>query len=237
MPLYDMQRPEVRRRSRSDANPEYVVSVDLGYARDHTALALVQNVESAEQDGARRPRYHVRRLKRFPLRTETPEIIDYLCDFVQWPSLRDKIKLVVDGSGSGRPIYQEMARAGLRPTPYVITAGSAATGNHVSKQVLVSRLKLCMEQRRMKVSPHLNLSTELQKEFQNFQAKLSPSGNWKYGAAAGQHDDLVMAIAMGVHFFEARCGVPRVRATIISPVGEMAYSAAWDSSIYRTFGL
>jgi hypothetical protein len=237
MPRYDVQRREVRRRSRSDAEIEYVASVDLGYARDYTALALVQRVELAEHEGTR-PEYHVRRLKRFALRTETPEIIEYLRDFVQWRSVRDKITLVVDGSGGGRPIFQEMARAGLRPTALVITAGGAVNGNHVSKQVLVSRLKLCMEQRRVKVAPLLQLSAELQKEFQNFQAKLSPSGNWKFGAAAGQHDDLVMAIAMGVHFFEARARVPQVRLTVMStPEGTGHGSAAWDPSIYREFGL
>jgi hypothetical protein len=208
---------------------------DLGYARDYTALALVQRV--AAPDETQRPEYHVRWLKRFPLRTETPTIIRDLCEFVQWRPVRDKIKLVVDGSGSGRPIHQEMARTGLRPISYVITAGNGATGNHVSKQVLVSRLKLCMEQRRAKVSPYLQLSAELKKEFQNFQAKLSPSGNWKYGAAAGEHDDLVMAIAMGIHFFEARSGVPRVRATMISSPEGTGYGSAWSPSVYRAFGL
>ena len=116
MPRQETQRPEVRRRSRSDAEIEYAVSVDLGYARDYTALAIVQRVECAGLDQLQRPEYHVRSLKRFPLRTETPAIIDDLCDLVQWQPLRDKVKLVVDGSGSGCPIHQEMARKGLSRT-------------------------------------------------------------------------------------------------------------------------
>lgn len=237
MPRHEMQRPEMRRRSRSDAEIEYAVSVDLGFARDYTALAIVQRVELAVLDQVQRPEYHVRSLKRFPLRTETPAIIHHLYDLVQWRPLRDKIKVVVDGSGSGRPIHQEMARTGLRPTPYVITAGGGAHGNHVSKQVLVSRLKLCMEQRRVKVSPYLQLSAELKGEFQNFQAKISPSGNWKYGAAAGTHDDFVMAIAMAIYFFEARSGVPRVRATMMSSPEGTGYGSAWSTSVYRAFRL
>src|SRR3954452_5018228 len=109
-----MPRPEVRRRSRSDQEPEFVLSVDLGYAQDYTALALVQRVEVTEQDALRAPQYHVRMLKRFPLRTETPAIIADLCDYVQWRPVRDKIQIVVDASGSGTPIYQEMRRARLR---------------------------------------------------------------------------------------------------------------------------
>src|SRR5437762_14249586 len=100
MERYDMPRPDVRRRSRSDQEPEFVLSVDLGYAQDFTAVALVQRVEVTEEDELREPpQFHIRGLKQFPLRTETPAIIDYLSDYVDWRLVRDNIQIVVDASG------------------------------------------------------------------------------------------------------------------------------------------
>ncbi len=62
-------------RPGSEQELDHVIAVDLGHVRDFTALVLLKRVNDPTRD---RAIYHVGHLKRFPLGTQTPEIIDYL---------------------------------------------------------------------------------------------------------------------------------------------------------------
>src|SRR5262249_35840733 len=137
-----MTRPVARRRSRSDADLSFVISMDLGFVRDFTVLALFEREFFEEPVGSQRVEYHITRLKRFELCTEAPEIIDYLSEFMAWRVLQDSCRLVVDATGAGLPLAQEMRRAGLRPIGLKITGGASVGAATVSKQALMSRLKV-----------------------------------------------------------------------------------------------
>jgi hypothetical protein len=223
-----VERRSVQRRSRNEEDPQFVIAVDFGLVRDFTALAVAERVKPPDDGAADRmsshaaERFHVRELKRFPLRTQSPEIIDFICQLMARPWLGGRCGLIVDASGAGLPIVQEMRRRGLRPVAITITGGDRINGNHVPKRDLLSRLSLLFQQSRLRISPYIRFRAELMEEFENFTIKFTANGKSTYSAASGAHDDLIMALCLACHFFAYRRGTPRVRATVIgSQVGRL----------------
>ena len=198
-----------------------MVALDFGHARDFTVLILLQRVEppvdEGDNDGGRiqQAHYHLRKLKRFALRTETPEVIRYVQGLVNGRSLRNRVALIADASGMGGPIVREMRRHGLDVIPLITTGGGRAHDNNLPKQDLISRVKLLLEQRRLKFSTELKLRNELTEEFQNFEIRSTANGNATYGAASGYHDDIIMAISFGCFYFERRRARTFIHATIL----------------------
>jgi hypothetical protein len=64
------------------------------------------------------------------------------------------------------------------------------------------------------IASNVKLRAELIEEFNNFILKYTQNGNPTFSAAAGAHDDLIMALVLACYFFENRRGLPRVYATI-----------------------
>jgi hypothetical protein len=217
-----VERRSVRRLSRGDQNPKFVLALDFGFVRDYTALVLVERVNCPDDPLMRtnaaedRVQYHVRDIKRFPLGTQTPQIIENICQRMTLRSLAGRTSLIVDATGAGIPIVQEMRQRGLRPVPITITGGGRMKGFSVPKRDLVSRLLLLLQQHRLRISSRLPLRLELKEEFNNFNVKFTANGKPTYSASSAAHDDIIMALCLAVHFFEGRRGVPRVHATVIS---------------------
>lgn len=214
-----VERRPARRVSRHREPPDWAIGIDFGHARDYTAIALMQRVEPSFEDNEQgvviRPLYHLRGVKRFPLRTETPQVIAYLQRLMDRRTLRDRVALLADGTGLGAPIIQEMRRYGVRVTPLIITAGGQAHGTSVPKRDLVMRVKLLLEQRRLRFSTELKLHHELAEEFQNFEVRSTANGNATYSAASGYHDDIIMAISFCCFYFERRPALTRLRVTLL----------------------
>ena len=144
-----VERRPSRRFSRTGRAPDYVLALDFGYSHDFTTSVLLQRVEceldqTANEDNTQQHRvqYHVKHLKRFPLRTEVPTIISFVIKQMLLPGLKERTGLIVDATGGGIPITQEMRRNGLKPIGMTITAGSRPNGDNVPKQHLLSRLLL-----------------------------------------------------------------------------------------------
>jgi hypothetical protein len=205
------RRNVVRRGSEQEF--DHVIAVDLGHVRDFTALVELKRVDDPARD---QPIYHVGHLKRFPLGTQTPEISEYLSSALARKPLANRTGLIVDGTGAGTPIVQEMRRCGLPAVPIYITGGQKANGSNVPKQQLLSLLLLLLQQRRLKIPQDVRLRAELVEEFNNFMTKRSPSGYLTGSAAAGAHDDLIMALTLACYFFEYRRRRTSVDATIVS---------------------
>ena len=130
-------------------------------------------------------------------------------------TLARRTGLIIDATGGGIPIAQEMRRQRLRPVPITITGGALASGNNVPKRELVSRLLLFLQQRQLKIPPDIKLRQELVDEFNSFVVKFKENGNATYSAAAGAHDDLIMALALACHFFATRRRMPLVQVTFL----------------------
>ncbi len=83
-----------------------------------------------------------------------------------------------------------------------------AGGRNVPKKELVSTLQVLLQARRLRVAPALPEAQTLVRELLNFQVKITPAANETFGAwREGQHDDLVLAMAIAAWQAE-RCPVP-----------------------------
>lgn len=94
---------------------------------------------------------------------------------------------LVDATGVGAPIYQQLLQAGLNVLPYTIT--------NASKSALIDMLALATERREI-VLPEPRLCPELVDELENFMYSITDSGNVKTGAPPGYHDDAVISCAL-----------------------------------------
>ncbi len=105
--------------------------------------------------------------------------------------------LVVDATGVGRAVLDHMAD--LEPVPVTITGGRLTSYDgtmwRVPKKTLLRPLVAATESGRLKVAKGLREAESLQRELQAFQRRITESGNSAF-EGVGQHDDLVIAVAL-----------------------------------------
>jgi phage FluMu gp28-like protein len=92
--------------------------------------------------------------------------------------------LCMDSTGVGDPIYDDLAKAGLRVMGYKFT--------QESKKKLIESLMISFEQERIRILDEPVQTNELQ----IFEYTINPSGTVSYSAPEGYHDDCVMALAL-----------------------------------------
>ena len=106
-----------------------------------------------------------------------------------------------------------MRAAGLKPIAVSITAGKRprrANGIvYVPKRELVRGLVTVFENGRLKIARGLPLAGALLGELQAFQVRFTAKGRDTYAARSGEHDDLVMGVALAVWFAGAGWRGPR----------------------------
>lgn len=90
----------------------------------------------------------------------------------------------IDATGVGDPITEDLQRLGLAIEPFIFT--------NQSKKNLIESLALRIEQRRI-TYPNI---TELISELEAFTYELLPSGQVRYTAPDGLHDDCVISMAL-----------------------------------------
>lgn len=194
----------------------FVVGVDLGQSQDYTALSVVEKLPQwATEPQVRREgnmtytrqvqvekatHYHCRHLERYELGTLYPTIVDKVSALLQTPALRGA-KLVVDGTGVGRPVVDMFRKAGLNPIAVLITAGDTVNveGGYwrVPKRDLVGSVQVALQDKRLKFADTLALASTLVTEMLNFKVKITESANDTYGAwREGQHDDLILSVML-----------------------------------------
>jgi len=180
----------------------YIAGIDLGQAADYTAVTIVEKHTGTRTDPAR---YDVRHLERFALGTAYPAVVartTWLLD-----RLPTGTKLVVDGTGVGRAVVDMFAPLGRRLVPVTITAGDAATlvdrWWRVPKRELVGVIQVLLQTGRLKIAAGLAEAPALTGELLGFQVKITASATDVYGAwREGQHDDLVLALALPLWYAE-----------------------------------
>ena len=99
----------------------------------------------------------------------------------------NRAEVLVDSSGVGEPIYENLRKAGLRVRPYKFTTGSKAD--------LVNNLSLMLEKRQI-VLPKYELCPELIDEMEAYEYSLTEAGTIRTNAPGGQHDDAVVSLGL-----------------------------------------
>jgi hypothetical protein len=161
----------------------FYLGLDLGQRVDHTALAVVERLERARPYGeAEYEGLAVRHVERLPLGVPYPKVVSYVREQVRGPELRQQCKVVVDATGLGAPVVEMLRGAGLgcEILAVTITGGEkeSAAGQgawNVPKRDLIAGLQVLMDVRE----------------------RSSGFRRARWGAErSGQHDDLVMALAL-----------------------------------------
>ena len=152
--------------------------------------------------------YRITWLERIPLRTPYPAVVARIGAILG--SLPRGTELVLDYSGVGRGVADMFVYAGTTPLMVTITGGDAVGwargGNSVTvpKSTLVSRLVALMYSGELVVHRDLKDWPMLRREMINYRTEVTASGQVTWNAAAGAHDDLIIATALAGWCLEGR---------------------------------
>ena len=189
----------------------YVIGVDLGQARDPSAICVIEQTLTTDlslRDGVtfahpQIERLALRHLERPELGTPYPDLVRRIVELSNSEILGGICTVVPDATGVGRPVIDMLREADLNAplVPVVIVPGerhSEKDGyHHVPKRDLVSALAIALQKREIEIAHNLPLSKLLLAEMVNFKMKITAAGNDTFEAwRSGQHDDLVLAVAL-----------------------------------------
>jgi hypothetical protein len=187
------------------------IGLDLGQAKDFSALAIIECVRTITDGGAKDEvtQLNCIHLQRWQLRTSYPAIVTDVVKMINnldpflYP--KDKTTLAVDATGVGAPVVdlfkREQIHAELKPIQIVGGANVSEEFGmiRVPKRDLVSVVQVGLQNRTLKIASGLGLAEVLSRELQNFTVKITDSANDVYGAwREGTHDDLVLAVALAL---------------------------------------
>ena len=179
------------------------VGLDLGQSQDPTAIAVLDYV--GPPNGIRlfaagqepKPIYRVRGLERPPLGTPYPKIVDRVVAIL---GKLHKPQLVIDATGVGRPVVDLFHERGIYGHAVTITGGDNFNQDgrelRVPKRDLVGAAQVLLQSGRLRIAEGLALTPILVKELQAFRVKISANARDTYSAREGEHDDLVLAVAL-----------------------------------------
>ena len=197
-------------------DPTAIAVIERGYVPAGALFNARYWHRGREIHAAREPvrlEYHVRHLERPPLGTSYVDVVERILKLLE--SLGDgELVLAVDTTGVGRPVGDMLRRRleawveGRQKTEITaawitITGGDSVTkaeggGLRVPKRDLASAPLVLMQNKQLKIAQEMPLAETLRKELLNFKVKINIStGHDSYEAwREGDHDDLVLAVAM-----------------------------------------
>jgi hypothetical protein len=214
--------------------PRYVLGLDLGQAQDYTALVVAQ---PSDANPPTIDVGHVERLPLGTRYPAVVEHVGAVVNALRRPThghdwvgrarkerrpVSPDVTLVCDYTGVGRPVFDMLVDAGLDCdlVGVTITAGQTVqrieelgrtVGMHVPKRVLASAVQVVLHEGRLRIAHGLPQAGILTGELANFRAKIGASGHDSYGAGddwrEGNHDDLVLALALASWWAESRAAV------------------------------
>ena len=211
-------------RINTDGHGWCYVGMDLGQAKDHSAVAIV---ECAEVLGAwdavmyaqrKHVEFRLRHLERMTLGTPYPAQAERVAKITRSGELAGRCTLVLDATGVGRPVVDlvKRERPGCLLMPVNITSGASETRTDgyygVPKRDLVTGLQVLLQSGGLQIAAGIPYGAALVEEMAEMRAKVTPAGNMQFGAwREGTHDDLVLAVALACwaarrRYPQGRCG-------------------------------
>ena len=188
---------------------DYFVGLDLGQCQDFTALAVVEKTEvagawdAAAFAYAKETAVRLRHMERIPLGTSYPEVVARVGKVIRSAALANgRRHLVVDATGVGQPVVDLLEREDLpcEIWPVTITGGTSEglskTTYRVPKRDLIIGLQVRLQAGDLLIASGLKEGTTLTRELADMRVQMTSGGREKYGARSGEHDDLVLAVAL-----------------------------------------
>jgi hypothetical protein len=172
----------------------YYLGLDLGQKRDYSAVAVLERIDHRRAfQGSAFERLVVRYAERMPLGTPYPRVVERVRSIVRSGELAGNCALAVDATGVGAPVVDMLraARMGCDLSAVVITGGDRAAGTSVPKRDLMGELLVLLEQGQLKIG-NLREGPRLVRELMD----VRDSGGRVGAEGAGEHDDLVIALAL-----------------------------------------
>ena len=149
----------------------YVIGVDLAKHQDYTVLAVFD-------------------------RETNKQVFQDRFNKIDWVFQKNKIVeisrhynhavCVVDATGIGDPIVDDLSRMGLAVEPIKIT--------EMNKRDMIEKLSIWIQLKRFSI---INIEDSIF-ELENFSYKIGPTGKIHYGAPDNMHDDIVIAFALAL---------------------------------------
>jgi hypothetical protein len=180
---------------------KYVAGIDLGQARDYTAIAIA---EKKVPPGEQLPHYLFGHVERLPLGTPYPQVVQHVTDLLSRAPFKGQTEVALDYTGVGRPVADMFRQAQLPCSLFLISLhGGIAVSRDglvfgVPKRDLIASAQVLFQSKRLKIARTLPDTAALISELQNFQVKIDPqTAHDSYAAwRENQHDDLVFAVAL-----------------------------------------
>ncbi len=149
----------------------YVMGVDLAQSEDFTVITVVDKLTHEV--------VYFDRFKsiEYPLQKQRIKVV---------ANRYNNARVIIDASNIGLPIKEDLEREGLFIEEFKFSG--------TSKKDLIEKLSITIEQKQLVIPPNETLIDELE----SFSYELTESGNIKYGAPKGLHDDCVISLALAV---------------------------------------
>lgn len=183
----------------------YICGVDLGTLQDATAISII------EDELIPAPRYGKGFIQEFEPRRQTLVQAFRLKVGLEWPVIVDTIKQVknqvpdcslwIDTSGIGQPVGAMLKEKGVAFTGLTITSGDRYTKvSHdqyrCSKSYLVSYLNTQFQTGELRISEGIKDAKAFRTQVEDFESRISPSGQMTWTTRDGAHDDLLLSTAI-----------------------------------------
>ncbi len=160
------------------ANEQYICAADLAKHRDYTVITVMHR-------RTRHVVYH-ERFNKISWELQKSRICAVASKY-------NRALIVLDSTGVGDAIYDDIVSAGYRAEGYTINGPKA-------KKELITRLQVMLENKEIsfpKGSKECPSLFALRKELENYEYKQSESSNvTHYSAPKGQNDDCVISLAL-----------------------------------------
>lgn len=153
------------------AGEVYVAGVDLGKHNDFTVISIF--------DTSTNKLVYFDRFNKIDYPLQKARVIAAARRY-------NDAKIIIDSTGVGDPISDDIQREGLLVEDYKLT--------NKSKKNIIDKLSIFIEQKRISI-PNI---PEIINELQAFGYTMTDAGNVKYSAPQGLHDDIVISLALAV---------------------------------------
>ncbi len=145
----------------------------------------------------------LRYAERVALGTPYPDVAEYVRYLVGHRNLRGQCAIAVDSTGVGEPVVDMLrsGRLGCEVSAVNMTGGERErrSGNvwNVPKRDLMAGLQVLIEKGELKIAQGMKETGRLVRELTDVRLTAGSGGRLRMGAdGAGEHDDLVMALAL-----------------------------------------